>query len=166
VSLGARLNRLTPALSGKERAILVLRNFKEKKKQDYRLGQGMDSAEIREYNRLIRLMNACNLEVLTIVILLRERSAKIDLKLGWLATLEMWCEHAEMVELYSRGPPSGQQKLVGDFELPALDEDEVSQNLEFIHYFAERQAQWSSGLGPGAGRWSSLSGTPLLSTSQ
>jgi len=103
VSIDARLNRLLPALSGKERAKLVLCTYKEKKPQDYRMGQGMDPAEVREYNRLIKLMNACNMEVLIIVILLRERAAKIDLKLGWLATLEMWCEHAEMVELYLRG---------------------------------------------------------------
>ncbi len=32
------------------------------------------------------------------------------------------------------------QKVAGDFELPALDEDEVLQNLEFIRYFAERPA--------------------------
>jgi len=45
VSLDAPLDRLMPALSGKERAMLVLRTYKEKKPQDQRMGQGMDPAE-------------------------------------------------------------------------------------------------------------------------
>jgi hypothetical protein len=51
MSIDARLNRLMPALSARERATMVLRDFKEKRPQDYRLGQGMTSAEAREYNR-------------------------------------------------------------------------------------------------------------------
>jgi len=33
------------------------------------------------------------------------------------------------------------QKLIGDFSLPALDDEEVRQNLEFIRYFAERSVR-------------------------
>jgi hypothetical protein len=62
----------------------------------------MDSYGVREYNGLIRLMNACNSEGLTMLVMLRGRVEKVDLKLGWLASLLMWEEHADMVEFYLR----------------------------------------------------------------
>jgi hypothetical protein len=100
VSLDTRLDKMIPALSGQERAVLVLRDFKAHKPQDHRLGRDMDASNVREYNRLIRLMNTCNMEVLTVVLLLCQRAQKAGLKLGWLATLHMWSEHAGQVERY------------------------------------------------------------------
>lgn len=61
--LDRRLDRLVPALSARERAILVLRDFKEDNQQNYRYGQSMSHFEVPEYNRLIRIMTASNLHL-------------------------------------------------------------------------------------------------------
>jgi hypothetical protein len=111
VSLDARLDRLLPALSGRERATLALRDFKARKPRDRRLAWDMDGTDRRDYDRLIRLMNACNLQVLMAIVLLVQRTQKAGLKLGWLATLEMWDEHAALLERhlrsYADGPVTG-----------------------------------------------------------
>ena len=54
MSLGSQLDRLLPKLSGRERAVLVLRNFKEGKAQDQTIAFNMGNDDNREYNRLIR----------------------------------------------------------------------------------------------------------------
>jgi hypothetical protein len=131
-----------PGLSARERAILVLRAFKEKKPQDQRLGHGMDQFEVREYNRLIRLMNACNLEVLTMVIMLRERVAKIGLKLGWLATLEMWREHADKMEVYLRGFTKEPITESAYKALLAAEPDRWAPAGELADVLTSRKADW------------------------
>ncbi len=60
MSLGARLNKLLPVLSAKERAILVLRSLKDKTPEDPIWRQTMPREQSPEFNRLIVLMNACN----------------------------------------------------------------------------------------------------------
>jgi hypothetical protein len=80
---------MLPALSGRERATLVLRDYKARKPQDPRLGRDMNGTDLRDYNRLIRLMNACNLQALIVILLLVNRVDKASLKLGWLVTAEL-----------------------------------------------------------------------------
>jgi len=89
-------------------------------------------------------MNACNTEVLITVILpLREQAAKFDLKLGWLATLEMWCEQAEMVEVYLSGLTKERSLLRG------------TRSCSTPSPTAGRLlASWRMSLRPGSGDWS------------
>lgn len=44
----------------------------------------------REFNRFIRLMNAVNIELASALFMIREQIAKLDLKHGWLRTVQLW----------------------------------------------------------------------------
>lgn len=55
-----RLNKLYPALTARERAILVLQAMKEGREENPRVRSTMPSFQIREFNRYIGLMNAAN----------------------------------------------------------------------------------------------------------
>jgi hypothetical protein len=100
VSIDTRLDRLMPALSGKERALLVLRNLKEGKPQDPMIARGMLPQEASEYNRLIRLMNACNGELVTLIVFVGQGIEKLSIRMGWLFTTAMWEIYAEDVDEY------------------------------------------------------------------
>jgi hypothetical protein len=142
MSRDARLNRLMPALSARERATMVLRNFKEKRSQDHRLGEGMTSAEAREYNRLIRLMNACNLELLPSILTLSDQVEMLDLRIGWLVTLEMWSEHAEMVELYLKGFTKEPITESGHRALLEAEPQRWAPVSELAHKLTARKHDW------------------------
>ncbi len=100
--LDERLGRMLPALTPTERAVLVLRRYKEGKPQDQSLGWRMDPRDTREYNRLISLIQVCNTEVLTVIVLLNQLVDKLHLRLLLLTTLAWWQEQADQVEHYLR----------------------------------------------------------------
>jgi hypothetical protein len=90
-----RLDRLLPGLSAKERALLMLRDFKDGKPQDRQLLHTAPEPQTTELNRLIGLMNASNGDVAHLIAIIRERAEKEVLRLGWLewariCALEMW----------------------------------------------------------------------------
>ena len=88
-----RIDRLYPALTAKERALLVLRAWKQDEEEDRRIRLTMPSAQINEFNLYIDLLNgACELTpyIHAIGIMIDE----MDLRYGWLITLDLWAIHA------------------------------------------------------------------------
>jgi len=83
-----RLERLYPALSAKERAILVLRAAKEYDRENPLVRSTMPHAQADEFNRLVGLTSAANLEMGLVVFAVSTQVQQLDLKMGWLATLE------------------------------------------------------------------------------
>ena len=88
-----RIDRLYPALTAKERALLVLRAWKQDEKEDRGVRLTMPDSQISEFNRLIDLMNGCYLltpyiGALGLVI------GQLSLRFGWLLTLDLWAMHA------------------------------------------------------------------------
>ena len=88
-----RLDRLLPALSAKERAVLMLRDFKAEKPQDRQLLNTAPERQTAELNR--GLMNAANGDLAHVIVIIRERALKEELRFGWLqwarlCALEMW----------------------------------------------------------------------------
>ena len=67
----ARLDRLMPLLSAKERAILTLRDLKAGKPQDRTLLSTAPETQAQELNRLIGLMNAANGDLAHVVVILK-----------------------------------------------------------------------------------------------
>jgi hypothetical protein len=63
MSLAARLGRLTPALTGKERALLALRARNAGQTPDPELRPGMTPEASREYNRYAALIHVANAEL-------------------------------------------------------------------------------------------------------
>jgi hypothetical protein len=82
-----RLDRLYPALSAKERAILILKAQKAGKPQDAALTASTPSQQHAEVNRLIGLMNAVNVELALSILLLQSSIHQTELKCAWLASL-------------------------------------------------------------------------------
>ncbi len=94
-----RIDRLLPALSAKERAILLLRDFKTEKEQDRQLLSTAPDNQAAELNRLIGMMNAANGDLAHVIVIIRERALKEELRFSWLVwaricALEMWAVRA------------------------------------------------------------------------
>jgi hypothetical protein len=90
VSLDARLSRLAPALSARERALLVLRSMKDKTPEDPLWRNTMPNDQVREFNRLIDLMNAANREMAFLIAMIEKEMEKLELRAAWLFSLYLW----------------------------------------------------------------------------
>jgi hypothetical protein len=84
-----RLERLLPGLTAKERAVLVLQAARQGEQPDLMVIQSTPPAQAREFNRLINLMNAVNVELAMGIALLRAQIRQTQLKLCWLQSLQM-----------------------------------------------------------------------------
>ncbi len=88
-----RIDKLYPVLTAKERALLVLRAWKQDEEEDRRVRLTMPDSQISEFNRLLDLMNGCYLftpyiGALGLVI------GQLSLRYGWLLMLDLWAIHA------------------------------------------------------------------------
>jgi hypothetical protein len=108
VSIDARLSKLTPALSAKERAILILRASKEGAPEEPDLRVRMPPEQTREFNHYIGLMNGVNIFLTFYTGVLDQALALLDARYGWLLTLHMWAmgvaDLAGYISLYTREP--------------------------------------------------------------
>jgi hypothetical protein len=90
MSAEQRLDRLYPALSAKERGLLVLQAYKAGEQPDRLIYRTTPSSQGSAFNRYIRLMNACNRELATVLMMIREHIGKTDLRYAWFMTLCLW----------------------------------------------------------------------------
>jgi len=93
-----RLDRLLPALTAQERAILMLRDFKAEKPQDRQLLNTAPNHQTPALNRFVGLMNAANGDLAHVIVIIRERALKDELRfslLRWarICALEMSVKH-------------------------------------------------------------------------
>ncbi len=88
-----RIDRLYPALTAKERALLVLRAWKQDEEEDRRIRLTMPSAQINEFNLYIDLLNGAR-ELTPYVHAIGIMIDQMDLRYGWLLTLDLWAIHA------------------------------------------------------------------------
>src|SRR5688572_32463859 len=101
MSIDRRFDRLMPALTGRERALLVvLKAFKEGGRHDRTLAYGMNRAESEEYSRLMRLLNVCNTELVSLILAIKLSIDMLNIRLAWLLNVSMWELQAGMVERY------------------------------------------------------------------
>jgi hypothetical protein len=85
-----RLDRLYPALTAKERGLLVLRAYKAGEKPDPQIYHSTPDAQAHAFNHYIHLMNAVNTELASVLSILREQVGRTDLKYAWFMTLAIW----------------------------------------------------------------------------
>ena len=95
-----RINKLYPALTAKERAILVLRAWKEDADEDPLVRLTMPAAQVSEFNRVIGLMNGANCHLGVYMVVLRTAVSTLSAKLGWLLSLHLWGMDAWNVAAY------------------------------------------------------------------
>ena len=99
-TLDTRLGKLMPALTAKERAMLVLRSLKGGTPEDPKWRRAMPTSQVAEFNRYIGLMNACNVQVGALIMLVNQSVEKLELRFAWFTSLVLWGSHAEDLEDY------------------------------------------------------------------
>jgi len=97
VSIETRLTRLSPALSARERAILVLGSLKDDTPEDPAWRRTMPQEQVREFNRLIHLMNVANQKLATYIHLVAKLEDELQLRQAWLVSLILWQEHVDEI---------------------------------------------------------------------
>jgi hypothetical protein len=85
-----RLDRLYPALTAKERALLVLRAWKGDQQEDAAVRRTMPQSQARDFNHYINLMNAANGDLALYIVVLNGVAGQLSSKSAWLASLQMW----------------------------------------------------------------------------
>jgi hypothetical protein len=88
-----RLDKLYPALTAKERALLVLRAWKQDEDEDRRVRLTMPESQTREFNRCIDLMNGAH-ALMPYIHVIGLHIDQLSLRYGWLLALELWAIHA------------------------------------------------------------------------
>lgn len=110
-SRAARLGKVSHTLAVKERALLVLRSWKEGREEDPAWRATMPEGQVHEFNRLIGLMNGVNRLLGIYLIIVRLEIEKLEEQHVWLTSvlLRQVVEQAEprtvdreQVHLYGR----------------------------------------------------------------
>jgi len=97
MSIDSRLDRLAPALTARERAVLVLGSLKDGRPDDPAWRNTMPPDQVSEFNRLIGLMNVANRELALCIGLLERMTAELELREAWLVTEVVWQEHLDEI---------------------------------------------------------------------
>jgi len=97
VSIDSRLSKLAPALTARERSILVLGSLKDGRPDDPAWRNTMPPDQVGEFNRLIGLMNVANRELTLYIGMLERMATELELREAWLVTEVLWQEHLDEI---------------------------------------------------------------------
>ena len=138
-----RLERLNSELSAKERALLVLQSWKAGKEEEPGWRFTMPAWQVRDFNRLIGLMNGVNQTLGVYLYAISQEVEKLSLRLGWLITLTAWgirnFELASYIALETKEP-------ITESEYRELVERERARFVpvrELAELLVERHEEWS-----------------------
>ena len=143
MTIDARLSKLTPALSAKERAILILRAWKEGVPEDPLIRSKMPAEQGPEFNHYIGLMNGVH-DFLSLYTLILDQSLTLfDARYGWLLSLHLWAlttlDLAGYIAFHTNEPITRseyQQRL-------AAARDEMVPAPELAKILAEQHEGWA-----------------------
>jgi hypothetical protein len=143
VSIDGRLDKLTPALTAKERAVLILRAWKEGAPEDPLIRSSMPPGQALEFNHYIGLMNGANVFLTFYTGVLNESLALLDARYGWLLTLHLWAlnvsDLAGYITVYTKEPVTRSDY---DQQLKAARERRVPAS-ELAEMLAEEYEGWT-----------------------
>jgi hypothetical protein len=94
-----RINKLYPELTARERAVLVLRAWKEDAREDSRVRTTMPESQYREFDSYIDLMNGTH-SLSPAVVGLGSTVEQLALRFGWLRAMDLWALHVSMLASY------------------------------------------------------------------
>jgi len=142
MTLETRLGKLYPALTARERALVVLRTWKDGRETDPRSRLDVPAAQVAEYNRLIDLMNAVNRGFSMVLIILDEQLTHIELKAAWLSYITYTAKHVRALAAYifeTKEPitPSARRERGAHRRAELLTLDEAARLLAARHAFAD-----------------------------
>ncbi len=98
MSIDASLTKLMPGLSAQERAILILGAFKSKTPEDPNWRITMPPHQSPELSRLVGLVNACGLQVASLIVSIKKEVEKLELHVLHLDTLLRWDLHVAEID--------------------------------------------------------------------
>ncbi len=85
-----RLNKLYPALSAKERAIMRLRAWKQERKEDPLILKTMPWEQEQEFDRYFQLIKRVNIDLAWHVTVVQLLVNELSTRLAWLTTMRLW----------------------------------------------------------------------------
>jgi hypothetical protein len=112
VSVEARLQKVMPALSAKERGLLVLGCLKDGTPEDPLWRKTMPSNQMREFNQFIDLMNVANIQIAAQIALLEQAAETIEMRECWLISVVLWQEHLAEIQGAVQQATRGKKQLV------------------------------------------------------
>jgi hypothetical protein len=130
-----RLDRLYPTLTAKERALLVLRAWKQDCEEDAQVRRTMPADQSLEFNRYVHLMNAANGDLALHIVVLNGVAGQLGLKSAWLASLQMWgirvWDLATYIALHTEEPitVSEHRRLVGEARAEMVPVADLAETL-------------------------------------
>jgi len=143
VTIDGRLDKLTPALTAKQRAVLILRAWKEGGPQDPQIRSSMPPEQALEFNHYIGLMNGVNVFLTFYTGVLDQALAHLDARLGWLLTLHLWAlnvaDLARYITVYTKEPVTRSDY---EQELKAARE-RMAPASEFAEMLVEEYEGWT-----------------------
>ncbi len=138
----SRLDSLYPALTAKERAILVLKATKEDRDEDLRVRRSMPRQQAIEFNRLIDLIRGVR-HLSLYIAMLEQIVGNLSLRYGWLMTLVLWGDAVLRLEgyilLYTKEPITESEHS----RLLAEGRREMAPPSELAEVLVERYDGWS-----------------------
>ncbi len=137
-----RLENLYPSLTAKERAILVLKAWKEDGEEDPLVWETMPPEQGVEFSRLIDLMKAVNRGLGPYLVLLHALVDQLGTKHGWIMSLKLWgiqaANLAAYIWLHTKEPVTeGEHQLLIDGA-----RDEMVPASELADVLVERYERW------------------------
>src|SRR5215211_4099544 len=87
-----------PALSARERALLVLRSLRDGTPEDPKWRSTMPAEQAREFNRYIDLMNVANGRLAFLITFIEGEVGKLGIFRGWLLALLLWEMNLTQIE--------------------------------------------------------------------
>src|SRR5579872_413454 len=99
MSMEARLNRLSPALTARERGVLALRSLKSGTPGDPSWRRSMPPEQAEEFNRYIGAMNTANIYLSHFITRVEGLSEKLQLRLALQFSLQQWAWQVDLLEL-------------------------------------------------------------------
>lgn len=137
----AKLKKLYPKLTARERAILVLRAWNEGKEEAPEVRGTMPEAQVREFNRYIDLMNQAA-KLSAYIGGLKALVGQLAIRWAWLATLDLWAEQAwklgGYIFFHAREPITESEYAE---RLAAVSKEMVPVD-EFAELLTERHEAW------------------------
>ena len=143
----SRLNKLMPALTAKERAILILRSFREQTPEDPHWRSTMPLEQSSQINQYICLMNACNIYIPLYITMVAQHCEKLWLRVYWMQSMiqsgrQIW-ELGKLIPLTKRA--AAQQLVAGSYpvvELPWDAEEHEYSWLTILENMQEGLRVW------------------------
>ncbi len=100
MTTATRVDKLFSALTAKERALMVLRAWKDGGEEDRQVRSTTPNSQVAEFNRLIEVMNGVNQWLGPYLLLLRANVEQLGLLDGWLMTMLFWSDTAAELGIY------------------------------------------------------------------